>query len=79
MAGEVLWQGELLTRNRRPEKIKARIVQQDGTWLDEIGQIGPGLKLQIWDVKDGEWRKRSPYELNAVSFAIALARLPKKS
>jgi hypothetical protein len=70
---ETLWEGELLTSGRGHKKVRARIVRQEGAWLDNISGLGPGMKLQVWDAKDGEWRKTSPYELNACSFAIALA------
>ena len=72
MEPEVLWEGKLVTGGRKGDEVSVRIVRHEGAWLDEIGQLGPGMKLQAWDAKAGEWRKCSPYEFNAVSFAIAL-------
>ncbi len=70
---QVIWAGELLTGGRKAEPVKARIVQMNGAWLDEINEVGANMKLQTWDAKDGEWRKRSPFEFSAVSLAMALA------
>lgn len=71
--GQILWEGELLTGGRKGEPVKVRIMFHRGQWLDEFGQLGPDIKLQSFDAKTAEWRKRSPHEFNAASFAIALA------
>lgn len=74
MTDNVLWEGEVLMGGRAHVQAKARVVKQDGAWLDEIAQLGPGMKLQVWNEKDGEWRKKSPYEINAVSLVMALVQ-----
>jgi hypothetical protein len=70
----VRWEGELLTGGRAPTPIKARIIKMQGVYLDEITGLGPGLRMQAFEPKDREWRKKTPYEFNAASLAIALSQ-----
>lgn len=72
-----LWEGTLLEGGRKLSPVKARIVACDGVYLDPIAMIGPGLKFQVWHEREREWRAKSPYTMNAVSMAMALAKSHK--
>lgn len=70
---DTLWEGTLLECNRAPSPVKARIVACEGVYLDPIARTGPGLKFQVWNEREREWRAKSPHEIDAASLAMALA------
>jgi hypothetical protein len=75
----IIWEGTLALASRgKGTPTKARLVSKPGAMLDKTREVGPGMRVEMYDQEEDQWNSVSPDYFSPTSLFLALAEVSER-